>query len=384
METFIPLLLILLFGLLFAEFFKRIHLPFVTGLILAGLIIGPSGLNILQLDHTITFFGLIGLIFLMFLGGLEIQFDSFRQNFKEDFVIVILNSTIPFLVGLAIALQFGYSFDAALLLGLSFISSSIAIIIPTLESNGLMKSTLGKLVTSATIIQDLASLLLISLVLRDPNAPDDGMSLAVEAIILIAAIIILRFVIPRIQTWYRQNTNEQDFFETELRFVIISLIATVVIFEILGIHAIVAGFVVGMFVGDSINEVITNKIRTISYGLFVPVFFVTLGVDLNLDILGSIETLAFTLLVVSGLFLSKTISGFIAGKILKFDDRRSLLLGVATTPQLSTTLAAVFTAKELGIFDDQITTAMVILSVFTTIASPVLVSRLSEKLPNVT
>jgi len=144
MTEIIPFFLVLLAGLVFSEIFARLHLPFVVALIVAGILIGPFGLEWFTPDDTFEFLGQIGLIFLMFMAGLEIRFSTFRKLGKGVPVLSLLNGLVPFAVGIGIALYFGYNWTAALLLGIIFISSSIAVIIPSLQANNLFQSRLGK------------------------------------------------------------------------------------------------------------------------------------------------------------------------------------------------------------------------------------------------
>lgn len=117
-----------------------------------------------------------------------------------------------------------------------------------------------------------------------------------------------------------------------------------VYFELLGMHSIIAGFLVGLILSDSIkHRIVANKLQTISYGLFIPIFFLVTGVETDLRVFLEVDNaLILTLVITVGLVLSKFSSGWIGGLSIGFSKRESILIGVATISQLSTSLATLF------------------------------------------
>ena len=116
MTQLIPFFLVLLAGLVFSEIFARLHLPLVVALIVAGILIGPFGFDFFTPDQTIMFMGEIGLVFLMFMAGLETEFSTFQSRKKDVAIISLLNGAIPFFIGFGIGTLFGFDTVASLLL----------------------------------------------------------------------------------------------------------------------------------------------------------------------------------------------------------------------------------------------------------------------------
>jgi len=166
---FLPFFLILLATVLFATAFRRFHLPWVLALITAGVVVGPYGLEVAEVTPTLGFLSQIGLIFLMFMAGLETKFDSFKELKYDIGWLSALNSLIPLAAGIALGFWFEFSLTASLLIGIIFMSSSIAVIIPTLESLNLTHTKLGRSIVSSTIIEDVLSLILLSILLQSVN-----------------------------------------------------------------------------------------------------------------------------------------------------------------------------------------------------------------------
>lgn len=316
------------------------------------------------------------LFFLMFMAGLETRFSSFKDYKKDIFVISILNASLPFVVGFLLAYFFGYSLLGSLLLGVIFISSSVAVIIPTLERNGLIKSRLGRSVLAATVTEDVASLVLLSVLLQSIE-PVANLPLPSFYLLLLVSLLAMRWALPRMQRFFAvKKSNFKDPFHQNLRSVFALLVGIVIIFEALGLHPIIAGFFAGLVLSGAIaSEHLEDKIKTIAYGVFIPTFFVVLGAELNFALTGHWQDiLFFVLAVIFFSLLSKLLSGFLSGKILGYSTKDSLLIGAITMPQLSTTLAVVYSAVEFGLLDDKLIVTMVGLSIISVVVSPILVT----------
>jgi len=370
MDDLITFFIILIAGLIFSEIFKRLHLPYVTALILAGVVVGPFVLGIVQINSTIDFMAAIGLVFLMFIAGNEIDLHDIRKTFQYKILILVaFNGVIPMLVGFLITFAMGYSFITSLLIGIIFISSSIGIIIPSLESMGLKETKIGKSIITATVIEDLISLLLLSFVLQTIT-PSTEIPLFFYIPLLLILIYILNSIIPVLERSYHKGKTGKDLFESELRFLFVVLIATVILFGLLGMHAIMAGFVTGMILSNSIRGKMFEKIRILSYGLFIPIFFLMVGAQMDLSVLFSKAALTTILIIVVCLISSKVVSGWLGAKINNFSNKASLFIGISTLPQLSTSLAVAVSSLKLDLLDKNLFSAIVVLSIVTTLITP--------------
>lgn len=377
---FLPFFLVLLTGILFSVAFRKFHLPWVLALIASGILLGPHGFSWVEITPSIAFIGQIGLIFLMFMAGLEVKLSSFKEFRSGIAWLSVLNAAIPFAVGYGIGIFFGFPPLSSMLLGIIFMSSSIAVIIPTLESTGLIGTKLGKSIVSATIVQDIASLLFLSVLLQTID-PITALPLPSFYILLIFVLIAFRYGLPRIRNLIPIRRDEKDLFESEVRIIVAMLIGVVVIFELLGLHPIIAGFFTGLVLSDSIkSDIVMDKLRTISYGIFIPVFFVIIGMQTDIAVfVQSGANLGLVVTVIIGSMLAKFGSGWIGARISGFRNSDALTVGIATIPQLSTTLAVVFTAVELGLLRNELISAMVALSVITTIVAPILLRAMHPR-----
>ncbi len=377
MEDFYPFFLIVFSGVFFSMLSIRTHIPWAVMLIIGGIIVGPSFLDVISLNPTIDFMGQIGLVFLMFMAGLETKFSQFKEYRTNLLLLSFINGFVPFLVGGAVVYALGYEPITALIVGIIFVSSSIAVVIPTLEVSGMLRTKLGQSVIVTTVLQDITSLVLLSLLLQNVD-PVTEVPLYVFYPVLLGVLIAMRLGIPKLREWVVSVTKKSpDLFQLEFRSTFLILIGTVIAFELLGLHPIVAGFFSGLVLADSIkSKVLKDKIKTISYGIFIPVFFVVVGLQTDLGVFTNIGSVLLTMTaLVFALVCSKYLSGYFAARLVGFDKLESNFFAATSLPQLSTTLATAFVVFNLGLIDQTLLTSLVVLSVLTVLLSPILIRR---------
>lgn len=388
MLEFFPFFLVMFVGVFFSMVFGKIHIPWVVTLIVGGMVIGGNGFDLVQSTPTLEFISQIGLIFLMFMAGLETRLSSFKGFTGKLFALSFVNAVIPGFIGMGIGWFFGYNTIGILSLGIIFIASSIAVVIPSLERFGLLHSPLGQAIVMTSVIQDVASLIFLSLLVQN-IAPITQLPLYVFYPALFIALVVFRLALPRIRAFFSSRARgSKDLFQQEFRILFVLLLGTVLIFEFIGLHPIIAGFFAGLVLSQSIkSNVLKEKIRTISYGVFVPTFFITVGMEADINVLFDVNgalALVVTILVFS--IAGKFFSGWLGGRMVGYTNDQALLFGVSSIPLLSTTLALAFTARTLGFIDETLLTAMILLSVVSTLVGPVLMnilgSRLSEESRN--
>lgn len=379
--TTLVLLIILFLGLLGPEVFRKLKLPYFSSLIILGAVLGENGLNLIGSDPVIEFFGFLGFTFLMFLAGLESDVSASTNSRKRILILAAFNSLIPLLVGVGIVRTFGYDWGAAIMTGIILSSSSVAIIFPAIKSTKLFKKAEGQVMITAVLFEDILSLVLLAVFLQSV-APITAFPLPIYFGILFIAVVALKFVLPKLakKILSTKAFNRKQEHEEQLRFVVIILIAVLLFFSALGVHPILAAFLVGLLLADVLtSDVIREKIHTLGYGLFVPVFFFIVGTQMDLKIFTQIDVRNVLILsIILGAISSKFLSGFIAGKLVKLSTQNATVFGVISTTQLTTTLAATFAASSLGILDTTVVTAIIGLSIITTVFAPIVAKIFTE------
>lgn len=374
MEQVLPFLIFISAGLLLSELFRRFHVPYVVALILAGMLIGPFGFNIISLNDTFEFFASVGLIFLMFMAGLEIKLSGLRSHQRNITKLAVLNGVLPFILGFVITQFFGYDLTSSLLIGIIFMSSSVAVIIPSMQAKGLLSTNAGKTVIGATILEDLFGLILLSLILHQIS-PITSVPIPFFLFTVVGAIVSMKLAIPKLKEIIFAKGENTVVFEQELSFAFVSLLAVVTFFESLGLHSIVAGFLTGLVMSDSITHLrLKRKLHAISYGLFIPAFFIIIGMQTNIRLLYKTpEVLPLTIVMISGALLVKFITGYLGALNCGFSKNEAGLFGSASMPLLGTALAVVYIGKDLDLLDPALLVSIIFLGIVTTVSGPLLI-----------
>jgi len=329
------------------------------------------------------FFAEIGLIFLMFMAGLETKITHAKKELASISVVAVVNAILPFGLGFIVSHMLGLDLVASLLVGIIFMSSSIAVVVPALEAQNILHSRLGRFIVSSTLIQDVLSLIILSVLMQS-----QGFGVGIPMVplygLVIATFIILRWFVPKVNKTFVAGVEEkttQDIFQKQVRLVLAILVGVVILFEILGLHPIVGAFLAGLILSDSVSsEKLYAKLRTVSYGIFIPVFFVMVGAQTDLQLLFSAQELGLLVVIILlASVSSKYISGYLGARMVKMTVPESHMVGITSLPQLSTTLAVSFIGLERGLLSQEVVTALVVLSVVSTLLGPLLVAQTQHK-----
>ena len=272
-------------------FFPRLRLPAVVLEIVAGIVIGPAVLGWVEVDSTIAVLATIGLVFLLFLAGLEIEFDHLRGSvLRVAGVGWLLSVAIAVIVGLA--LEAGGFAQTPLLVAVILSATSLGVIIPVLKDAGEIESRFGQLVIAAGSIADFGAIILLSVLF----AGEGGTG---ATLVLIGSLFALALVVLVVVRGAERSLRIHDVLlrlqdttaQIRIRGAIVLLIAFAAVAEQLGLEVILGAFAAGAVLAllDR-DEVMTHplfrrKLEAIGFGVFIPVFFVTSGLRFDLDAL---------------------------------------------------------------------------------------------------
>ncbi len=370
--TIIVFALILLVSLVVPEILKEAKMVVIPVYIIAGIIVGPHGLQF-ESHAALEFIGDIGLLFLVFIAGLEIV-EHGKVNWKKPVKFSILSAGTCFLFGFGVGTLLDIGMTASLLLGTILMSSSVGEIIPIVTSSAHLREKFANFLIPSIIIMDASSLFLLTIFIR----MDEGTTIFL--FFLGGALfftLLMVFVLPRLAKWFFSREISKPR-ETDLKFIIVVLAVSVAFGEALGLHGILIAFMVGAVLGRYIpNEKTHQKLHGFGYGFFIPIFFIVLGMSLDMSFLWEgTEGLVLVVVIISTLMLGKLLGAAIFARTEGLTNREGLVLGVTVWPQLSATLAAAAVGFEEGIFDTEILTAIVFMSITTALATPFIVQAL--------
>lgn len=377
-QSLVPLGIVLFFGLFIPQLLYRLRLPSTTSLILAGAIMGPYGMNYLEVDKTLKLLAFMGAAFHMLLAGFESEKLHLGKDGKRLWLLFVVNGLIPGVSGTLLVNYFGYNWPTSALMGAIFLSSSIMLTFSYTRHLRIVGTRLGNTLRSLVVIEDLVSTLVIFLVFQSV-APSGRFPLPVHLGLLLCSIILLRMFLPEVVTFFFQMLEaHEDNKEGKLRLLLALLIGTIIAYSAAGVHAVVGAFLVGFsLAGVPHVEPVREKLRVLGNGIFVPVFLFVMGTELNFKTIMELPETGWMILIIalSAIFI-KLMSGFIGGILLGFGKIDSMNLGLSTSAKLTVSLSAVFAAYESRLVDERLFTAAVLITLLSSLAVPVALNGL--------
>ncbi|MFA5688793.1 MAG: cation:proton antiporter [Kiritimatiellales bacterium] len=399
------------------QLLRRFHVPSVVAIMLIGIVIGPSGIDLIshlnsflgrgyptvQIYTVLDAIGLLGLVFLMALAGMEVNLKIMKAEKKAVTWLSLLTFSIPAAAGYFVYWIFEPSDTIGKWVYASlFASHSVGIVFPVIRELKISHTRFGVAVLAATVITDIASLILLAICIQfkrhessakvadsisifdriDP-AVFGGWFPVVFVVVILLFIVLSFWLIPMIARAAFSRLGPHD--DARLSFFLVGLLGIAFIGELIGISIIVSSFICGMAMitvpaFHEQSRVLYRKIEGIGYGFVVPFLFLTIGMKTDLRVLfDAWENIALAALTLIGLVASKVGSGWLAMRFSGFDNKKGLCAGLMTVPQLSATLAAAAVALQLEMISATFFNAIVCLSIFTTLPIPTLVKLVIEK-----
>ena len=328
---FLGMLVVILFATLIGgQFSARLKLPAVVGELLAGIIIGPAVFNLVHPSGIIKVFSDIGVIFLMFLAGLDSDIKTLKKLLRPSVLVAAFGMIVPIVTAYATGIFFNFSQVESLFLGLTFSATSVSISVAVLQEMGHLKGKEGMTILGAAVADDLLSILLLSIVSGLTGVSEQGssmgknfiVSLFIQAAFLILLVFLSVYVIPRLIGLSQRLTLPVP--ETLVAMIIVLLSSWGA--EKVGLSNVIGAFFAGLALNHtSAQKTLKKNFTVISYSSFIPVFFVSIGLDMSIK--GILhDFILFIVLVIGGVF-SKLVGAGLGAKIAGFSNSSSLLVG---------------------------------------------------------
>ncbi|NBI29140.1 cation:proton antiporter domain-containing protein [Chengkuizengella marina] len=362
----------------------RFHLkmiPVVVAEIIAGLIIGKSGLNLISEDQWLELLSLFGFIYLLFLSGLEIDFASFKKKKAvEDNKVNPLLLSLIILVGVFVV-SFGLSYtllwmnliEDPLLMTLIIATISLGVVVPVLKEKKITDTPLGQIILLVAVLSDFATMILLAVYIsyQSENVTQMLLLLVFFGLVVFTYLFLKNFVKGKLFDVLRKSTAQMGtraVFALILLFVVLS--ETFEIENILG--AFLAGVIVSLLAPD---KKFVHQLESFGYGFLIPIFFVMLGVNLNLwDLFTDAKILILMPLLLAAIFLSKMIPVLILKR--HFPWREVLGSGILLSSTLSLVIAAAALALQIGAIDETMHGALILVAVISCLLAPILFNQI--------
>jgi len=386
--------LALLFARLFGYLFDRFNQPAVIGEILAGVFLGGvtlwitntyEFLHITYLSEDFRLFADMGILFLLFLSGLQTHLSHMKKMEKSSSFVAVGGVILPFVLGSAAGLLYGLGPMESIVIGLILIATSVGVTVRTLLDLHVLDSDVGTTVLGAAVIDDILGILLLALVM----GIESPVVVGIKIVIFFFIFLYLGLkVIDKIL-----NLGDAIHLPKALLSISLTLFLIYAYFAgVAGIAGIIGAFVAGILIGNTIkSRKIIDDVEAIGYGFFIPLFFVWVGARLwegsaiTMDTLTAILILSSILIIVA--IVGKLLGCGIAARLSGMTNRESLQIGVSMIPRMELALIISSSAIAAGLITNeqiahQILAATVILTIVTTLLTPLLLKNVFKKHPD--
>ncbi|MEJ2208087.1 MAG: monovalent cation:proton antiporter family protein [Anaerolineae bacterium] len=389
-HSFVPLLIVVVLAFfvpLLLRRFRRLSLPVVVGEILAGILVGQSGLNLVHPDEMLEVLSLLGFAYLMFLSGLEVDFGailprpgawqgSWKERLNNPLSIGVLAFTLTILLSLAGALGLGMldAADDVWLMALILSTTSLGLVMPVLKERGLTKQPYGQAMLVAAVIADFATMLLVSIYVI---LHTQGLTLELLLILLLFGIFATVYRVARLARRrlpgleMLQNLSEATA-QIDVRGAFAIALAFIALAQGLGVEMILGAFLGGALISLLANRGagdLHHRLDVIGYAFFIPIFFIMVGVNFDLgSLLGSTRTLLLVPVLLLLAYAIKFVSGLLFR--LNYSWRETLAAGGLLSSRLSLIIAVSAIGLDLGSIDAATNSAIILVAIVTSTVSP--------------
>jgi len=358
--------LILFIILLAPIVLNRFKIPGIIGLILSGMIIGPYGLFLIQKNSAVDLFSTIGLLYIMFIAGLELDMNEFNKHKYKSLIFGFLTFFFPILIGFPVCFYLlGYGFSTSLLIASMFATHTL-IAYPIVNRLGIAKNQAVAITVGGTILTDTAVLLILAIISGTASgaATADLWMRLLVSILGFAAIVY--FVIPRVASWFFRRLEDEK--NAHFIFVLLVVFLTAFIAELAGLEPIIGAFAAGLTLNRLIPHTssLMNRIEFVGNSLFIPFFLISVGMLIDFRVLTNgpqalIVACTLTVVALAGKWLAARLSG----RIFNYTREQTRLMFGLSSAHAAATLAVILVGYNLGIINDHVLNGTIVLILIT-------------------
>jgi Kef-type K+ transport system membrane component KefB len=383
----IDFLMIIIVAKLGEEVAKRIHQPGIIGQLIAGMLLGSilSYFSYSISEHVIIL-ATIGILLLLFIAGLEIEFEDLLAVSISSFTVAILGVIVPFTAGFLLSKCFGYSGFQALFVATALVATSVGITVEVLREQKMISSHIGTLIVGAAVIDDILGIFLMSLFvgLAQPEfSADSQVKLIIGTILFFGISLGIGIWLPQKiqQRYWRKHHEKLPSYtrryhrrrlvlmeEALLSCGLIILLIFSIIAHRIGIAMITGAFIAGLILGETKWKYrLLYRFSILAYAVFIPIFFVITGLRFDLQCLFSVSGGLFCVLLIIIAILSKFIGCGLGAKMFKF---KAIPVGIAMVPRGEFAVLIAMIGLKYNIIDTALFSSILVMAVITALLTP--------------
>lgn len=372
-EPVLQFTLLVLIAFAARRLFESLHVPGLVGLMLAGMFLGPGGAHVLPFGDVIELLGEVGLVYIMFQAGMEIDLEIVRRRRRETISFGLLAFGCSLIPAVAAAMTLlDYGFAAALMLG-TLLSSHTLVAYPLVARLKLLHHPPVVTAVGGTLITDTLALILLVIVLQTAGqGGDHGTGPWWVALILLALLAAAALsLIPR----YGSRFLSRDLLRAERALAVLAVVLVLAsAADMIGTEKILGAFIAGVSLNRPLKEnpELLEHLEFAGRMLFIPFFFIETGMRLELAVFADASRWWLAALLLLLVVMGKSLGSWLTGGLFGFSRWSRVLMTGLTIPQAAATLAVTISARRAGLFEQDVVDAVIVLIFITCLAGPLL------------
>ena len=376
----IPIFLLVLLIILSAPLLNKVKIPHIIGLILAGMLLGPFGLNVLANDKSFELFGKVGILYIMFLAGLEIDLNTFKKNRSKGLVFGILTFLIPMIIGILSGfyiLKFDWITSTLLA---SMYASHTLIAYPIVSKMGISKHRAISITVAGTIFTVTGALLILAAIVAIHNNNVGTLYWVKFGISALICGLIIFVVLPKIARYFLSRFSDSV---AQYIFVLAIVFIASLLSDAAGLEGILGAFFAGLVLNRLIPNIspLMNRIEFVGNAIFIPFFLISIGMLIDVKaFFVSPQALLVAAVMTVVATLSKWLAAILTQKSCKLTSDEGQLIFGLSNGQAAATLAAVMIGHNIGLLNDDVLNGTVVMILVTCTISSIVTEKAARKI----
>ena len=387
-DYLLDLALILLSTKVLGLFSQRFRMPQVVGALVAGLLLGPAVLGIIEETNFLHTTASVGVIVIMFTSGMETDINELKRCGKSAFLVALAGVLLPLAGGFVVGYFFndptllvnnapgpeGTLFLQNIFLGIILTATSVSITVETLRELGKLRGTAGSVILAAAIIDDVLGIVALTIVTSFSDRSVHVWLVLLKIVLFFVFAVVAGLAFSRLYRWWTDKTEENRTQHAIVAFVF-CLLLSYLAEAVFGVADITGAFVAGLVLANSTTgrrgKYLADKFESISFLYLSPVFFASIGLQVELEGMNS-HILLFAVILTIVAILSKILGCGLGARLCRYSRKESLQIGVGMISRGEVALIVATKGAGLGLINSELFGPVIVVVVVTTIITPIL------------
>ena len=362
--------LIILVVKIFTMITQKVKMPKVLGGLIAGIVLGPAMLNIVQNSTILEALSKFGIILIMFLAGMETSIKKFISNSNKYVIIAAIGVIVPLILGIIFSLIYIQDLKTNLFFGAVITSTSVSITVETLIEMKKIKSSVGLAILGAGVVDDVIGIIFLTIIMNSGNLHIATFELMVLKIILFfgIAVILGLLLFKMFEKIEEKDTKTEQMPTYSIAFALI----LAYIAERLGVSGIIGAYIAGLVIGNTEKgRKVKGKIDLVVHMIFSPIFFASVGLKLT-TLSFSKQVWIFIIIFTAVTIISKIIGNGLGARICGYSKEKAIQIGIGMATRGEVALIIADEAKKIGLINEEVFSIVIITVMLVTLITPIL------------